>query len=161
VRQAVAAPPHTRGSTCVINLSMVSAAGSPAHAGIDPMAVSTAPIVRRLPRTRGDRPGDVQDAMVAGRAPPHTRGSTLDSVSDVRREVGSPAHAGIDLANHSSNKAKLWLPRTRGDRPWAAARETEIRAAPPHTRGSTRRPRRHRSPLPGSPAHAGIDPRSA
>ena len=49
-------------------------AGSPAHAGIDPMKLHCKKGHLRFPRTRGDRPpGQSQDGS-AGRVPPHTRG---------------------------------------------------------------------------------------
>ena len=48
---------------------------------------------------------------------------------------GSPAHAGIDLAEFSKDEYRRGFPRTRGDRPVAdISRYPEI-AVPPHTRG--------------------------
>ena len=91
-------------------------------------------------------------------APPHTRGSTRSEKTDQGKEVGSPAHAGIDLASTNPARASNWLPRTRGDRPHPRFRIRPDRQAPPHTRGSTRRLWLRRDPRQGSPAHAGIDP---
>ncbi len=151
------APPHTRGSTSRGRMGAGRAAGSPAHAGIDPPRQGSRSSLRRLPRTRGDRPFGYTDKSPRIQAPPHTRGSTVIHRMRMIRAMGSPAHAGIDLSPIGSDKVSCWLPRTRGDRPRTTARTPKATTAPPHTRGSTRPdgaqlPRRN-----GSPAHAGID----
>src|SRR5687768_16762274 len=70
--------------------------GSPAHAGIDLPLSSKYPSSLGLPRTRGDRPGKLGVCPCVQRAPPHTRGSTLDRAVADQRIAGSPVHAGID-----------------------------------------------------------------
>ncbi len=50
------AAPHTRGSTLHARGLTARRSGCPAHAGIDRGAVARVCLVRRLPRTRGDRP---------------------------------------------------------------------------------------------------------
>ena len=117
---------------------------------------------KRLPRTRGDGP------LIAG--------AWLSKL----RSWGSPAHAGMDrrcspaASSHAAVRApphtRGWtpspavrrstgLPRTRGDGPLPDYRATTT-AAPPHTRGWTPAGVLHRDAGPGSPAHAGMDPRS-
>ena len=56
LRASGLAPPHTRGSTCQPPWAAACPAGSPAHAGIDPISASLSRSSNRLPRTRGDRP---------------------------------------------------------------------------------------------------------
>ena len=112
----------------------------------------------RLPRPRGDRP----DTTAAGRsrrwAPPPTRGSSRLDVDPVRREVGSPAHAGIVPVESARTDTIVRLPRPRGDRPQVRTHETVWSGAPPPTRGSSLRWRLDDAFQSGSPAHAGIVP---
>ena len=92
------------------------------------------------------------------RAPPHTRGSTQTRLASAWRIQGSPAHAGIDPLMWHSNSKRMWLPRTRGDRPCRDLDQRDGIQAPPHTRGSTRSAAAADDLDDGSPAHAGIDP---
>ena len=156
----VPAPPHTRGSTPRSLSDGREDDGSPAHAGIDPPMPAARPCARWLPRTRGDRPLHALRLLIRSPASPHTRGSTVELAADDRRHLGSPAHAGIDPLLPATLAWRKRLPRTRGDRPRPVSAPLLRSSAPPHTRGST--PCR---PLPqafvgGSPAHAGIDPRT-
>ena len=113
----------------------------------------------RLPRTRGDRPPPPSACRPGPRAPPHTRGSTSSQMRSASDSRGSPAHAGIDRSATAASIVPSRLPRTRGDRPIAGEAFDRAIVAPPHTRGSTcLSPSPGHSP-PGSPAHAGIDPR--
>ena len=52
------APPHTRGWTLPSRGALRVQLGSPAHAGMDPWLTTVATDATRLPRTRGDGPGD-------------------------------------------------------------------------------------------------------
>ena len=131
------APPHTRGSTHRASGRAVRHAGSPAHAGIDPEYASASARARRLPRTRGDRPGIDSADVTAPKAPPHTRGSTLHGRRAAHEARGSPAHAGIDPTPVRRRSTVARLPRTRGDRPTLEEALIRGRSAPPHTRGST------------------------
>ena len=153
------APPHTRGSTPAAVASRDHAVGSPAHAGIDPLASERLTALGWLPRTRGDRPAKGRESLLSDLAPPHTRGSTLVDGDATDGDPGSPAHAGIDPEECERLRAQVGLPRTRGDRPLDAGAAGGMLAAPPHTRGSTRSPRRALRCATGSPAHAGIDPK--
>ena len=131
------APPHTRGSTLTAHRLTPSAAGSPAHAGIDPPPPPAPYRQTRLPRTRGDRPLSRRRPHPINVAPPHTRGSTLIEGEIIPDQDGSPAHAGIDPPGISRRVRACGLPRTRGDRPGSHAGFILYLSAPPHTRGST------------------------
>ena len=157
---ARSAPPPTRGSTRVNHIHIGEGRGSPAHAGIDPCSTRSARAMRWLPRPRGDRPGKRSRVEFTHQAPPPTRGSTLAGVGAAGHAHGSPAHAGIDPPRRPSRAAPSRLPRPRGDRP-AIDRLTGLSMeAPPPTRGSTLRENWIKEFKKGSPAHAGIDPRS-
>ncbi len=56
IPDVVRAPPLTRGSTPSWAAPRIMGAGSPAHAGIDLGCAEPAIYIRRLPRSRGDRP---------------------------------------------------------------------------------------------------------
>ena len=156
-RTAPGAPPHTRGSTRTFRPSPARARGSPAHAGIDPWRGRRRTPTPRLPRTRGDRPGDRLSMFARSGAPPHTRGSTRVVLLRHPGGRGSPAHAGIDPTPSKRGKSRRRLPRTRGDRPTSGSAFPASTQAPPHTRGSTLRAVAGRVRAGGSPAHAGID----
>ena len=157
-RDGLEAPPHTRGSTSAPARARARVYGSPAHAGIDPLSSRSQRLPHRLPRTRGDRPRKNKSGKSEKVAPPHTRGSTAESLLYNASLLGSPAHAGIDPTGRSSSRAISRLPRTRGDRPLADAGLADADLAPPHTRGSTFISRLPLGKIQGSPAHAGIDP---
>ena len=154
---AIMAPPHTRGSTSTACAPSLSAAGSPAHAGIDLRRCMSCSWRRWLPRTRGDRPLAGPGVYFSNAAPPHTRGSTLTGSIRRLKGAGSPAHAGIDLNSTDLRRYNERLPRTRGDRPLDGLNISCAIMAPPHTRGSTLQRNIGWTTLTGSPAHAGID----
>ncbi len=115
------APPHARGSTLALHLVEPTVDGSPACAGIDPLADVLKLIGNGLPRMRGDRPLQFGEAKVGIPAPPHARGSTRLGPVVVAGLAGSPACAGIDPRSWSTSYRGPWLPRMRGDRPWRPA----------------------------------------
>jgi hypothetical protein len=125
------APPPTRGSTRMITYWSRWHWGSPAYAGIDPGGTTSVRLGRRLPRLRGDRPGDAGPSTTVPRAPPPTRGSTRDRDGWRQRHGGSPAYAGIDPRRWSPIPPRRRLPRLRGDRPWAIVFVFASFAAPP------------------------------
>ena len=51
------------------------------------------------------------------KAPPHTRGYTLNADPYTHSTKGSPAHARIHPMSHYDNQGRRRLPRTRGDTP--------------------------------------------
>ncbi len=88
--------PRTRGSTFPLPFRMPRVKDCPAHAGIDPRACHRRFRPYRLPRARGDRPGNGPDAMQGDTTAPRTRGSTSDVETAMLDTVDCPAHAGID-----------------------------------------------------------------
>ena len=151
------APPPTRGSTRDGRARRWRPCGSPAHAGIDPVAKLVDLPDGRLPRPRGDRPVPPAQGGDRAAAPPPTRGSTRLPHPPAQIGRGSPAHAGIDLLALESSRVDPWLPRPRGDRPLRRRCERKVLTAPPPTRGSTPERDIPLSKRIGSPAHAGID----
>ncbi len=131
---------------------------SPAHAGIDPLWGREYPRGRRFPRTRGDRPGLIDQETPLVLFPPHTRGSTPKTAECQDHSSVSPAHAGIDLGAADESPAEQSFPRTRGDRPDDEREQLDDLWFPPHTRGSTLRWEKIPLSRHVSPAHAGIDP---
>ena len=111
------APPHTRGWTRSGSRPPAPQAGSPAHAGMDPLSTRAAASSTGLPRTRGDGPITRSAARATRSAPPHTRGWTLRRERFAFAFRGSPAHAGMDPAQGPRPARRSRLPRTRGDGP--------------------------------------------
>ena len=95
---------------------------------------------------------------MAGEATPYTRGSTLKPRLRRLIHIGYPVHAGIDRRIVCDRGLHLWLPRTRGDRPFWESNELLRHLATPYTRGSTLVLSLVRSISLGYPVHAGIDP---
>ena len=153
------APPHSRGSSLIEVGRQHLRGGSPALAGIIPAVVEHRGDRSWLPRTRGDHPVPTMNALSSARAPPHSRGSSLDALHDATACRGSPALAGIIPAGASAVAFSSRLPRTRGDHPPHVGHSLADMWAPPHSRGSSS----FRSFTPaggsGSPALAGIIPR--
>ena len=112
---------------------------------------------QRLPRTRGDGPGDTSCSAVRISAPPHARGWT--PLPEFRRSpaAGSPARAGMDPRRRNRRSSGRGLPRTRGDGPPRGAKWERDPAAPPHARGWTLSHARDDAAGSGSPARAGMD----
>ena len=150
-------PPHPRGSTCHRHRVCFPRLVSPAPAGIDLPPVYAARCLRRLPRTRGDRPVAATEGVRDQRSPPHPRGSTPALLCRRILLAVSPAPAGIDPLRKTSQTRGRGLPRTRGDRPdtWRSTRLW--RMSPPHPRGSTPTADGAASCATVSPAPAGID----
>ena len=144
--------PH-RGAT-----ERASREGFPAHAGMDRHATRPSRSRRRLPRTRGDGPVPHVTAAAVEEASPHTRGWTVDRVAGFVRQVGFPAHAGMDPERTWASASCPRLPRTRGDGPLSRSRCARITMASPHTRGWTLGGRPDPVRAVGFPAHAGMDP---
>ena len=154
------APPRSRGWTHTGDRRPGPAPGSPALAGMDPVEGTATHGSSRLPRARGDGPVELDPATVAKLAPPRSRGWTQGGADRALARPGSPALAGMDPTPHTGMPQPLGLPRARGDGPESRTLSEQSFAAPPRSRGWTRarraRARRHR----GSPALAGMDPRS-
>ena len=152
------ASPHTRGWTRGRAPGAEPERGFPAHAGMDRRRPRRADGTRRLPRTRGDGPRLQGTTTAAATASPHTRGWTPRSILLGDRQVGFPAHAGMDPCSPAAASRRRRLPRTRGDGPCVARLPGGSWRASPHTRGWTRERRLQRRQPAGFPAHAGMDP---
>ena len=152
------APPHPRGSTRSCADPPGRRRGSPASAGIDPLATGAPDPIHWLPRIRGDRPNIETVLIEPLQAPPHPRGSTRLKSAREAAGFGSPASAGIDPSSMLAGWSAGRLPRIRGDRPYFRARNAIRDLAPPHPRGSTPTSTRVSTQIAGSPASAGIDP---
>ncbi len=139
--QSVTSPPPTRGWTRIRRRMHTALTVSPAHAGMDPMLGSGHPRHIRLPRPRGDGPVSSVTTMSREPSPPPTRGWTVDARRRVMRPRG--------------------LPRPRGDGPARVLTGGRVPKSPPPTRGWTHATPRRAEGGGVSPAHAGMDPRSA
>ena len=131
------APPRTRGWTAPRALRGSRRLGSPANAGMDPSGTRRGSRLRRLPRERGDGPGNVLHARSEVLAPPRTRGWTAVDRRWRGRDSGSPANAGMDLRLWGWGLVIIRLPRERGDGPVCTAKGRGRSPAPPRTRGWT------------------------
>ena len=151
------ASPHTRGWTRSVLPAAAMRPGFPAHAGMDRGRGRPPTDRRRLPRTRGDGPQEIEHALRALRASPHTRGWTRRPLARQGPRRGFPAHAGMDRGRGRPPTDRRRLPRTRGDGPQEIEHALRALRASPHTRGWTRRPLARQGPRRGFPAHAGMD----
>ncbi len=154
----IAAAPHARGSTRAPRRVGRRCAGCPACAGIDPRLAQHLDGDGGLPRMRGDRPTPVCERSDPKRAAPHARGSTRRFAGMNTDITGCPACAGIDPESWRTSSSRRWLPRMRGDRPYATLLGANTTRAAPHARGSTRPSPALCRPRAGCPACAGIDP---
>ena len=59
----------------------------------------------------------------------------MEVTVEIDADLGSPAHAGIDLALSKEKEDESWFPRTRGDRPNPTQPYVSSTMVPPHTRG--------------------------
>ncbi len=132
--------------------------GSPAHAGMVPSSCLRKGCFFGLPRTRGDGPSVRASRSGAWTAPPHTRGWSLEKLSNEAQAAGSPAHAGMVPCSGGADRRRGRLPRTRGDGPPSAVIVDSMSEAPPHTRGWSRTIAPATLRARGSPAHAGMVP---
>ena len=154
------APPHTRGWSLRRTERPEFGRGSPAHAGMVPLSQRVQNVFLRLPRTRGDGPDGRLAGKIERKAPPHTRGWSQRHRDCSRRSDGSPAHAGMVPREGPAGLRGRGLPRTRGDGPRSFFVRLRATWAPPHTRGWSLHPQAAIALGFGSPAHAGMVPRT-
>ena len=134
--------------------------GSPARAGMAPTSSSLAKRFQRLPRPRGDGPPK-NDVGTCGRAaPPPARGWPLGALPRFSPAGGSPARAGMAPPRGGRQEGAVRLPRPRGDGPFAAHTPASDAAAPPPARGWPLGLEYASGAVCGSPARAGMAPRS-
>ncbi len=93
--------------------------GSPAHAGMAPLAATPGGLGKRFPRPRGDGPDSAKGAEVLVMVPPPTRGWPPSGAQSAPAPPGSPAHAGMAPACSSRIWCSGGFPRPRGDGPGA------------------------------------------
>ena len=154
-------PPLARGYTRVEEAGLRRAGGSPARAGIHPGRGACAEDPSRFPRSRGDTPRSCCSTTRTASVPPLARGYTSVPRVFAARVDGSPARAGIHPQPHAGSDQEEGFPRSRGDTPVVGLSDDSDAMVPPLARGYT-----PGNPQPpdgggGSPARAGIHPRSA
>ena len=149
--------PHTRGWTPLSGSASRAWAGFPAHAGMDPRTAHRNQRHRRFPRTRGDGPATVRDFRTTTPVSPHTRGWTPRRAHERVRDVGFPAHAGMDPTRLRRRAGPSGFPRTRGDGPAPVGIRANVLKVSPHTRGWTVIEDQRAGAAQGFPAHAGMD----
>ena len=113
-----------------------------------------------FPRTRGDGPSPGGNYFEGVAVPPHPRGWSLSMTWRLFQNLGSPAPAGMVPKKDGFEIEGDWFPRTRGDGPPHAGGRALTRSVPPHPRGWSLGWRLHGSICRGSPAPAGMVPRS-
>jgi len=173
---ALGVPPPTRGWSPGSGMATIPLCGSPAHAGMVPLARANVDDSVWFPRPRGDGPGRLWTIASRLLVPPPTRGwsrpvdSHLNSdwgspahAGMVRGEgdrpislCGSPAHAGMVPAVSTVSDHAVRFPRPRGDGPIADLVARYGVWVPPPTRGWSLGPDAYRIDREGSPAHAGM-----
>ena len=153
-------PPRSRGSAHDRARPGHSREVSPALAGIGPRPVRFATSCPRLPRARGDRPGEDCGDLHSCESPPRSRGSARWRPSSGRRAPVSPALAGIGPNPPAWPHLNGSLPRARGDRPRSGFPLRVLGRSPPRSRGSALHMELEFARPAVSPALAGIGPRA-
>ena len=74
---------------------------------MDPSPTTSTAAATRLPRPRGDGPRSAPPPGRSAAAPPPTRGWTAGAPRVRRQDVGSPAHAGMDLSELAEKDAGM------------------------------------------------------
>ena len=150
--------PPTRGWTCSLPCQLRSPLGFPAHAGMDPCAISASHRSSGFPRPRGDGPASHLFRLDHLTVSPPTRGWTPHPTPGTDRGGGFPAHAGMDLRRGGRKMPVGGFPRPRGDGPDSDTGPSPRAWVSPPTRGWTGLGLRQRCAVRGFPAHAGMDP---
>ncbi len=159
-REEHVAPPRRRGWTRGAGLGHGDGGGSPAQAGMDPACKQSRRCRNRLPRAGGDGPIEASSTITHRPAPPRRRGWTHCVGRAALRDLGSPAQAGMDPPRPRAARAAPRLPRAGGDGPRTKRAGMAAERAPPRRRGWTRGSARVPDGGRGSPAQAGMDPRT-
>jgi hypothetical protein len=154
------APLHAQGWTLCRCLAAHMTRGSPARAGMDPSTKHRATPAHRLPCTRRDGPNARCARLVRAGAPLHAQGWTRRRRCPGRMGRGSPARAGMDRCQRPKARPRARLPCTRRDGPASNHVARVAAVAPLHAQGWTLSRLAHLSDGFGSPARAGMDPRS-
>ena len=158
---ACALPPHARGCTSCRMARRVSAAASPARAGMYPQRAYSNFKFMSFPRTRGDVPELPSYPRHGEGLPPHARGCTVHGMTDAAGVGASPARAGMYPRPTRRRTPPSSFPRTRGDVPAKHRRLIVRQQLPPHARGCTALAHSRRIGYGASPARAGMYPLQA
>ena len=157
----IGSAPRMRGSTPAIESIGGAANVRPAHAGIDPTALTATPPLVCPPRACGDRPLLREVQAARGGSAPRMRGSTQRRRWPALAGRVRPAHAGIDPKPAAACCRGWCPPRACGDRPAVHVHLVAHPRSAPRMRGSTSHPAAAPWPPQVCPAHAGIDPAPA
>ena len=150
--------PRSRGWTVAKDLSIDRNDGFPALAGMDPLLQLKSIFCFWIPRARGDGPLTICRSGRSTTDSPRSRGWTRAGGRARRADRGFPALAGMDRQSAVAEQPLDRIPRARGDGPRAYRERDEAEGDSPRSRGWTARRRRRRTPAPGFPALAGMDP---
>ncbi len=150
--------PHPRGWSRLARDRRKSCPVLPAPAGMVP--APAAPVRARpgAPRTRGDGPCSYVIRPPSGMCSPHPRGWSHHSRSGARNRRVLPAPAGMVPLRMERQAVLTRAPRTRGDGPAAAVRQTMTPPCSPHPRGWSRYGQQHPPHRVVLPALAGMVP---
>ncbi|GAM02313.1 hypothetical protein SP5_076_00950 [Sphingomonas parapaucimobilis NBRC 15100] len=110
-------PPHPRGWSLEGIRDGARVAGSPAPAGMVPVARWRRSSRTWFPRTRGDGPVHLRRQVGRDLVPPHPRGWSLQAAGSLHGARGSPAPAGMVPIRGDDPRSPCGFPRTRGDGP--------------------------------------------
>ena len=115
--QGLGVPPRMRGWTAPPWAGNGLAAGSPAHAGMDPPPAGWPRAPPGFPRACGDGPFHFFPWWKEPAVPPRMRGWTPMGFRSRPTQCGSPAHAGMDPRGCRRRTRSPWFPRACGDGP--------------------------------------------
>ncbi len=153
-------PPRPRGWSLDKMKARLVGVGSPASAGMVPVANGVYGDYARFPRVRGDGPSKTLPRLSRRRVPPRPRGWSHQNETATLQTSGSPASAGMVPHCASARSSAGRFPRVRGDGPGTGAVLPGTFGVPPRPRGWSLALIGLASADKGSPASAGMVPRS-
>ena len=104
---------------------------------MDRHCVIRRPWLRRVPRRRGDGPGEALQLAWHAQCSPQARGWTDFGSVNIAGQRVFPAGAGMDRVGDAHNDHGRRVPRTRGDGPLSATRDEACSPCSPQARGWT------------------------
>ena len=150
-------PPQARGWTTPRRAEPSRMLVSPAGAGMDRGLRPGGRVPGCFPRRRGDGPLMIVCGRIEGAFPPQARGWTHRMPGGQRRQLVSPAGAGMDLRRIAGTLSARCFPRRRGDGPSESLPAFAAISFPPQARGWTSKASRNPPAASVSPAGAGMD----
>ena len=151
-------PPRLRGWTLRFGSLSHHWPVSPALAGMDPSRWLRDFLLECFPRACGDGPASAVERSGGRLFPPRLRGWTPEGRAARRRDLVSPALAGMDPMTEKAESWSKRFPRACGDGPVSCVPAGAYHVFPPRLRGWTLRRRRRDPAGVVSPALAGMDP---